>query len=179
EGDTAPVGAAAPHAGSAAPAATPHAGSAGPAGSGSGNGAGWWYQHGRSTTRRRAPIERPPAMLNWETPLIAEAARRIACDANLVPIVLGSDGQPLAMGRAVRTATKAQRRALALRDHGCVFDGCTRPVRWTQAHHIAEWDKHNGATNIDNMCQAPLEVSTWVGLLVVEGGYGGLGLVGG
>jgi hypothetical protein len=52
--------------------------------------------------------------------LSAGVVRRLACDAAIIPAVLGSDSQPLDLGRSVRTASPAQRRMLALRDGGCV-----------------------------------------------------------
>ncbi|GAA4913035.1 uncharacterized protein DUF222 [Actinomycetospora succinea] len=77
--------------------------------------------------------------------------RRWACDAEIVPVVLGSKSEPLDVGRLQRTAPDAIRRALNLRDGGCAFPGCTRPPRRCQAHHVQEWIDH-GPTAIDNMC---------------------------
>jgi hypothetical protein len=65
-------------------------------------------------------------------PLSAGAARRIACDAGIIPAVLGGPSEVLDWGRARRTATGAQRRALALRDRGCTFPGCDRPPDWAE-----------------------------------------------
>ncbi len=93
-----------------------------------------------------------PPTLNWECPITAEQARRMACDARIIPAVLGGDGELLDLGRAQRLVTAAQRRALNLRDRGCIFDGCTRPPRLTQAHHIAEWTEDDGPTDLDNLC---------------------------
>ena len=76
-------------------------------------------------------------------PLSAGAARRIACDAGLIPAVLGGPSEVLDWGRARRTATSAQRRALALRDRGCTFPGCDRPPDWCEAHHTLGWE-HGG-----------------------------------
>ncbi len=87
--------------------------------------------------------------LNWELPVTAEQARRLACDARLIPAVLGSTGEILDLGREVRTATRAQRRALAARDGGCIM--CSRTVRWCQVHHINWWE-HGGTTTLDNLC---------------------------
>ncbi len=87
--------------------------------------------------------------MNWECPVTAEQARRLACDSRIVPAVLGSNGEILDLGREARTATRAQRRALAARDGGCVM--CSRTVRWCEAHHIRWWE-HGGTTDIDNLC---------------------------
>ena len=53
------------------------------------------------------------------------ALRRIACDANIIPVVLGSSGQPLDIGRATRIVPQGLRRALILRDAGCAFPAAT------------------------------------------------------
>jgi hypothetical protein len=65
-----------------------------------------------------------------------EAIRRLACDAGIVRIVTDGKSQPLDVGRRVRTATPASRRALELRDGGCGWAGCTAPASWCDAHHI-------------------------------------------
>ncbi|MGF9662296.1 DUF222 domain-containing protein [Arthrobacter crystallopoietes] len=76
--------------------------------------------------------------------------RKMACDADLIPIVLGGKGEVLDMGRAQRLFTPAQRRALVARDKGCAFPGCTMPAHWTEAHHIRYWKKHKGRTSVAN-----------------------------
>lgn len=88
------------------------------------------------------------ATLNGE-PITAEQARRIACDAKIVPAVLGSAGEVLDLGRTERLATREQRRALELRDKGCVK--CGRKPKWCVAHHIFHW-LDGGPTDVDNMC---------------------------
>lgn len=92
-----------------------------------------------------------PALLNGDTPISAEQARRIACDADIIPAVLGCNGELLDLGRSERLVTRAQRRALNLRDKGCVFPGCTRSTRWTQAHHIRHWID-GGPSDLQNLC---------------------------
>ncbi|MBP7930413.1 MAG: DUF222 domain-containing protein [Acidimicrobiia bacterium] len=76
--------------------------------------------------------------------------RRLACDADIIPTVLGSNGVVLDQGRRVRTATSAQRSALIQRDKHCVFPECDRPPSWCQAHHLKPWED-GGATDLDNM----------------------------
>jgi hypothetical protein len=82
--------------------------------------------------------------------ITAETARRLACDAGIIPAVLGTAGEPLDLGRAARLATSAQRRALALHYRGCAFPGCTRPPSWCSAHHIVHWI-HGGTTDLSNL----------------------------
>ena len=76
-------------------------------------------------------------------------ARRIACGGASIPILFGTDG-PLDVGRAQRTFTPRQRFALAARDGGCRWRGCDRPPSWTEAHHVDEWDRDRGPTDVAN-----------------------------
>lgn len=62
----------------------------------------------------------------------------------------GPDGLPLDVGRSRRTIPPQLRRALAVRDGGCRYPGCTRPFGWTDAHHVIHW-KHGGHTNLANL----------------------------
>lgn len=80
--------------------------------------------------------------------LSPEAVRRWACDAGIVPMVLGGAGQPLDVGRTRRFITKAQRLALWQRDRGCSFPGCTCPPQWCDGHHLTAWAK-GGRTDLD------------------------------
>jgi hypothetical protein len=79
----------------------------------------------------------------------AATARQMACDAALVPAVLGGAGQILDLGRERRLFTGPVRRAILLRDLGCAFPGCDRPARWCQCHHIDYW-ANGGATCLAN-----------------------------
>jgi len=76
-------------------------------------------------------------------------ARLLACDADLVPVTLDGDGNPLDVGRTRRLFTGPVRTALEVRDRGCAWPGCDRPVSWTQAHHIVSW-QDGGKTSLDN-----------------------------
>ncbi|MBB1513324.1 DUF222 domain-containing protein [Tessaracoccus sp. MC1627] len=66
-------------------------------------------------------------------------ARRLACDARLIPMVLGTPSRPLDVGRTHRLFTPAIRAALTERDQGCVFPGCTATPAACEAHHIVPW----------------------------------------
>ncbi|MGW3785083.1 DUF222 domain-containing protein [Micromonospora chokoriensis] len=81
--------------------------------------------------------------------LTPDTVRRLACDATILPAVLGGTGQVLDVGRQRRLVTGALRRALVLRDGGCAFPGCDRPPRWCAAHHIHHW-ADGGPTNLTN-----------------------------
>jgi hypothetical protein len=81
--------------------------------------------------------------------LSAAAVPRIACDAGIIPALLGGRGQILDLGRERRMITGPLRRALILRDGGCAFPGCDRPPRWCHGHHIRSWI-NGGPTNLGN-----------------------------
>ena len=83
------------------------------------------------------------------TLLAPETVRRLSCDATLIPIVLGSSGEILDQGRAVRFFTLAQTRRLWLRDGGCTYPGCSMPPHWADAHHLVHWADF-GASDLDN-----------------------------
>jgi Domain of unknown function (DUF222) len=85
------------------------------------------------------------------TTLAPDRVKRLLCDAQLTFIVQGEEHEPLWMSRTVRSATPAQWRALVARDRHCAFPGCTVKPIWCQAHHIAEYDRDHGPTDIDNM----------------------------
>ena len=72
----------------------------------------------------------------------------LLCDPIWHPLLVDHQQIPLALGHAVRLATPGQRRALAIRDRGCVFPGCDRPPGWCDAHHIIPWDQH-GTTDLE------------------------------
>lgn len=84
-----------------------------------------------------------------DEPLSAATARRLAADAELIPVVLGADSEPLDLGRTSRLFSEAQRRAMVVRDGGCVWPGCPAPPAWCEAAHLNPWLPH-GPTDLDN-----------------------------
>jgi hypothetical protein len=78
------------------------------------------------------------------------AARLRAAAAMLPPVLGGAPTQPLEVGRTSRVVQAAQRTALAVRDGGCVFPGCSRPLAWCEAHHLRHW-LHGGPTDLANL----------------------------
>jgi hypothetical protein len=78
-----------------------------------------------------------------------ETARRLSCDASLVPVVENENGELLSVGRKTRTIPPALRRALNTRDEGCRFPGCTYH-RYVDAHHVEHW-ADGGETKLSNL----------------------------
>ncbi len=119
-------------------------------------------------TLRDELTTRPDAGAVWDNgvPVNPATARRLACDATLIPALLGSAGEPLDIGRATRIVPTGLRRALALRDHGCRFPGCDRPPTWTDAHHLVPWAR-GGTTALTNLILLCRHHHT----LVHEGGW--------
>ncbi|HET6711054.1 HNH endonuclease signature motif containing protein [Amycolatopsis sp.] len=82
--------------------------------------------------------------------MTAAEARVHACDAMIIPAVLGARSEPLILGRLRRLISAGLRRALFLRDRGCAFPGCHRPPRHCQGHHIRHW-ADGGPTDLHNL----------------------------
>jgi hypothetical protein len=78
------------------------------------------------------------------------AARLQTAAALLPPILGGAPSQPLDLGRTSRVVQPGQRSALAVRDGGCVFPDCDRPLAWCEAHHLLHW-LHGGPTDLANL----------------------------
>lgn len=83
------------------------------------------------------------------TLLAPETVRRLACDATIIPTVLGGDGSVVDLGRDVRLFTAAQVKRLWLRDRHCTYPGCDLPAQWTDAHHLIHW-ADGGPTDLRN-----------------------------
>ncbi|MDR7356641.1 HNH endonuclease signature motif containing protein [Paeniglutamicibacter sulfureus] len=82
-------------------------------------------------------------------PISAANIRRLACNGDILPAVLGENGEVLDLGREVRGFSKAQRKAIAIRDRGCIMPGCTRPASTSECHHVIPW-LEGGETNVGN-----------------------------
>jgi hypothetical protein len=85
-----------------------------------------------------------------EIPVDAGSLRRMCCEAGILPVVLGGESQVMDIGQERRLVTGAIRRALEIRDGGCIFPGCTVPADLCQAHHIIPW-WHEGETSLSNL----------------------------
>lgn len=89
------------------------------------------------------------ALLDDGTSMSAGQARRLACEAGIIPAVLGTTSQPLDLGRQTRLFTRPQRIALGLRDGGCTARGCETSASGCHAHHDDPWSRH-GLTDLAN-----------------------------
>lgn len=82
------------------------------------------------------------------TPVPAATVRRHACDAEIIPIVLGGDSRPLDVGRSRRLATPEQRSALRSMYRTCAIDGCNTNFDRCEIHHVLEWTADQGPTDL-------------------------------
>jgi hypothetical protein len=82
-------------------------------------------------------------------------ARTLCCDPVLRTVVLDSLDNPVDLGRTTRIVPKGLRRALEVRDGGCVFPGCDAPSSWCDAHHVVHWADGGptSAKNLASLCR--------------------------
>ncbi len=90
------------------------------------------------------------ALEGQSSPIGIGTVQRHICQAGVVPVMFDSNGQIVNVGREKRLFTRRQRIGLAARDGGCRFVGCARPPSWCEAHHIEEWQRDHGRTDIAN-----------------------------
>ena len=96
----------------------------------------------------RGQIGAAPALLDRMGTVSHATARMWSCDAAVSRVITDGASQPLDVGRATRTVSAAIRKALSVRDAGCI--GCAAPAGWCDAHHVRFW-ADGGATNLDNL----------------------------
>ncbi|MEP9365419.1 DUF222 domain-containing protein [Nocardioides sp. CN2-186] len=89
------------------------------------------------------------AHLDTGEPISAGQARRLASQAGIIPVVLGSKSEILDVGRQKRFHTKAQRIVLMVRDQHCTADGCDWPPGMCHAHHDHLWSQ-GGRTDVEH-----------------------------
>jgi hypothetical protein len=95
-----------------------------------------------------------PGRLSDGTPLAPEAARRLACDADIIRILTGARSEILDLGRRTPNPNNGQRCAVALRDVGCTFAGCDMPSNRCEIHHLVPYARGSttgGPTDLDNL----------------------------
>jgi len=91
----------------------------------------------------------PASDLEHGMPISCITVQRLACDGCLSRVLM-ADSQVIDVGRATRSISPSQKRALRARDKHCQFPGCDRPVSWTNPHHIEFWSR-GGPTNLPNL----------------------------
>jgi hypothetical protein len=84
----------------------------------------------------------------------AARARKLACEAGIIPAVLGGDSRVLDLGRKRRFHTQAQRILATLEQGGCSVEGCDWPPAMTHLHHPVRW-VDGGGTNRDAIMICP------------------------
>ena len=82
------------------------------------------------------------------TPVSISTIERLICDRGTIPIHFDDAGQVVNVGRSQRLFTPRQKVGLAARDGGCRFPDCDRPPSWCEAHHINEWQRDHGRTDV-------------------------------
>ena len=103
-------------------------------------------QHGGSATTMVVTVDKDDlasglghATLATGAEISIAEARRLACTAGILPLVLDGDSVPLDLGRTKRLFDKSQRIAMTVRDRECRAEGCHVPAAWTEAHHWERW----------------------------------------
>jgi hypothetical protein len=91
-----------------------------------------------------------PSELDHAGPVPSDTARRLACDASVMRIVLSGRSEPLDVGRRTPVVRPSMRRAVMVRDRHCRFPGCDRPHTWCDAHHVVHW-ADGGPTAVQNL----------------------------
>ncbi|MGY2704352.1 DUF222 domain-containing protein [Nocardioides sp. HB32] len=89
------------------------------------------------------------ALLDTGERISAATARRLVCEAGIIPAVLGGNSEVLDLGRTRRFHTKAQRIAIGLRDKGCTEPGCDWPPAMCHVHHDIPWSR-GGPTDVEH-----------------------------
>jgi hypothetical protein len=83
------------------------------------------------------------------TPISIDTVERLIDSRGLQNVTLNEKGRVLALGSTQRCFTTSQRRAITVRDGGCVIPGCTTPAGWCEVHHVIPW-RDGGETHTDN-----------------------------
>lgn len=84
-----------------------------------------------------------------DIPVSMRAVRQLMCTGGTQRVVLNDRGGILELGSQDRCFTPQQRRAITLRDGGCLIPGCSVPASWCEIHHVIP-DAHSGPTHPDN-----------------------------
>lgn len=82
-------------------------------------------------------------------PLSLRAVHQMICTGGTQRVSLDPNGAIIELGSEQRCFTPPQRKAITLRDGGCIIPGCTIPPAWTEIHHVIA-DSDGGPTHTDN-----------------------------
>ena len=107
----------------------------------------------------------PAVDVELSLPVSTKTLERFACDCTMSRVLM-ADSMVIDVGRATRIVSGPARRALKVRDQGCRFPGCDRPISWTSPHHIEFWGR-GGKTNVPDL----VSVCYFHHRLVHEGGW--------
>jgi hypothetical protein len=88
-------------------------------------------------------------LLNSGEQITAHQARLLACDAQILPVIMSGNSVPLDVGREKRLFTGHLRALLIARDGGCAFPGCDVGPDGCEAHHRQPWWA-GGETSVAN-----------------------------
>ena len=91
-----------------------------------------------------------PDSADLSTAMSDATARTLCCDPAIRTVVLDSLGNPVDLGRRTRLVPPGLRRALEVRDGGCVFPACDAPASWCDSHHVVHW-ADGGPTSAENL----------------------------
>jgi hypothetical protein len=103
-----------------------------------------------NTTEEQALINLMRTERQHHGRLSAQTLERIRCDCDITRIVMTGVSEVLDVGRATRTVSAAQWKALVARDRHCQGKGCAQPPERCEAHHLWGWGD-GGPTSIENM----------------------------
>jgi hypothetical protein len=86
-------------------------------------------------------------------PVSLATAKRLVCAVDTQELIVTPEGGPLDLGRTKRLFDRRQHEALAARDGGCMWPECGKPPSWSEAHHINEFERDHGNTDVvDGIC---------------------------
>ena len=91
----------------------------------------------------------PASELQGGMPISSKTVQRLACDGTLHR-VLKADSVVVDVGRATRSVSPSQWRALKARHRTCAAPECDRPVNMTSPHHIEFWAR-GGRSDLPNL----------------------------
>ena len=101
-----------------------------------------------------------------DDPISFASVKQFACTGGTQTIRFDADGRIIELGSPQRCFTPSQRRAITLRDGGCLIPGCQIPAAWCEIHHVTP-DADGGPTHTDNgvlLCwfhHRSIETSGW------------------